>query len=76
MLSFFLLHQSVIIVIAYYVVQWNTGIFVKLVTVVIGSLMVTLALYEFVIRRVGFLRTIFGMKTTARPSAVQPRAAT
>ena len=67
-LPFFLLHQPVIIVIAYYVVQWNTGIFPKLVTVVIGSLLVTLALYEFVIRRVGFLRTIFGMKATARPS--------
>jgi hypothetical protein len=48
------------------------GIFPKLVTVVIGSLLVTLALYEFVIRRVGFLRTIFGMKATAGPSAPQP----
>ena len=67
-LPFFLLHQPVIIVIAYYVVQWNMGIFPKLVTVVIGSLLVTLALYEFVIRRIGFLRTIFGMKATARPS--------
>jgi len=75
-LPFFLLHQPVISVIAYYVVLWNAGIFVKLVTVVIGSLSVTLALYEFVIRRVGFLRTIFGMKTTARSSAAQPRAAT
>ena len=67
-LPFFLLHQPVIIVIAYYVVQWNAGIFPKLMTVVISSLLVTLALYEFVIRRIGFLRTIFGMKATARPS--------
>ena len=72
----FLLHQPVIIVIAYFVVQWNAGIFAKLVTVVISSLLVTLALYEFVIRRVGFLRTIFGMKETARPSAAQPQEAT
>ena len=75
MLPFFLLHQPVIIVIAYYVVQWNAGIFPKLMTVVISSLLVTLALYEFVIRRVGFLRTVFGMKTTARPSATQSREA-
>jgi peptidoglycan/LPS O-acetylase OafA/YrhL len=75
-LPFFLLHQPVIIVIAYYVVQWNLGIFPKLVIVVIGSLLVTLSLYEFVIRRIGFLRTVFGMKATARSSAAQPREAT
>ena len=68
-LPFFLLHQPVIIVIAYYVVQWNMGIFPKLMTVVISSLLVTLALYEFVIRRIGFLRTVFGMKATAQSSA-------
>lgn len=73
-LPFFLLHQPVIIVIAYYVVQWNLGILPKLVIVVIGSLLVTLALYEFVIRRVGFLRTIFGMKGTAGPTTA-PREA-
>ena len=67
-LPFFLLHQPVIMVIAYYVVQWNLGIFPKLLIVVIGSLLVTLSLYEFVIRRVGFLRTVFGMKATARSS--------
>jgi peptidoglycan/LPS O-acetylase OafA/YrhL len=75
-LPFFLLHQPVIIVIAYYVVQWNLGIFPKLLIVVIGSLLVTLALYEFVIRRIGFLRTVFGMKATARSSAAQPGEAT
>jgi glucans biosynthesis protein C len=75
-LPFFLLHQPVIIVIAYYVVQWDAGIFPKLVAVVIGSLLVTLSLYEFVIRRVGFLRTIFGMKATAESSGAQPHEAT
>lgn len=71
-LPFFLLHQPVIIAVAYYVVQWNAGIFPKLVTVVIGSLLVTLSLYEFVIRRVGFLRMLFGMKAPSGPSAAQP----
>jgi glucans biosynthesis protein C len=75
-LPFFLLHQPVIIVTAYYVVQWNAGIFPKLITVVISSLLITLSLYEFVIRRVGFLRTIFGMKASAGPSGAQPREAT
>jgi hypothetical protein len=43
---------------------------------VIGSLLVTLSLYEFVIRRIGFLRTVFGMKATPRSSAAQPGEAT
>lgn len=72
-LPFFVLHQPVIIVVAYFVVQWNLGILPKLVTVVAGSLLLTLALYEFVIRRVGFLRTIFGMKTTLGPHAAMER---
>jgi len=72
-LPFFLLHQPVIIVVAYYVVQWHAGIFPKLVTVVIASLLITVSLYEFVIRRVSFLRKLFGMKTSARPVVAQPR---
>ncbi len=61
-LPFFMLHQPVIIAIAFYVVQWNAGIPVKLPVVVISSFIVSLALYEFVIRRVGPLRPLFGMK--------------
>jgi hypothetical protein len=58
----FLLHQPVIIVIAFYVVKWDTGIVVKLPVVLLGSLVVTLAFYELIIKRVGFLRSFFGIK--------------
>lgn len=61
-LPVFVLHQPVIITIAFFVVQWNAGIAVKLPVVVLGSLAATLALYELVIRRLGFLRILFGMK--------------
>ncbi len=61
-LPVFVLHQPVIIAIAFFVVQWNAGIAVKLPVVVLGSLAATLALYELVIRRLGFLRILFGMK--------------
>jgi glucan biosynthesis protein C len=61
-LPFFLLHQPVIIAIAFYVVQWDAGIPVKLITVVIGSFAVTIGLYELLIRRIGPLRVVFGMK--------------
>ena len=57
----FLLHQPVIIAIAYHVVQWDTGVLVKLPVVLLGSLAVTFEIYEGFIKRVGPLRAIFGM---------------
>ena len=61
-LPFFVLHQPVIMTIAFFVVQWQASIAVKLVAVVVSSFAVTLGLYELVIRRVGILRPLFGMK--------------
>jgi glucan biosynthesis protein C len=75
-LPFFLLHQPVIMAIAFYVVQWDAGIPLKLVTVVFGSFTVTLAIYELVIRRVGPLRTLFGMKARQRTPTTRPPEAT
>jgi len=61
-LPFFVLHQPVIIFLAFFVVQWNTGILVKLPVVLLGSFLVSIGLYEFVIRRIRPLRLLFGMK--------------
>jgi peptidoglycan/LPS O-acetylase OafA/YrhL len=74
-LPFFLLHQPLIIAIAFYVVQWPVGIPPKLLTVVVGSFVATLAIYELVIRRIGPLRALFGMKAAAKPRTV-PQAST
>ena len=65
-LPFFVIHQPVIIVIGFFVVQWSVGILPKMLVVVIGSLAVCIALYELVIRRSRPLRAIFGM-TSKRP---------
>jgi glucan biosynthesis protein C len=62
---FFVVHQPVIIVIAYFVVQLNAALVPKLLIVVIGSFLVSLAMYQFVIRRVGILRVAFGMKQSS-----------
>jgi glucan biosynthesis protein C len=61
-LPFFVLHQPVIIVIAFFVVLWDTGIGIKLPVVVLSSFLVSIALYEGIIRRLPPLRLIFGMK--------------
>ncbi len=62
-LPFFLFHQPVIMIIAFFVVQWNVAIPPKLLAVVLGSFVVTLGLYELIIRRSDPLRVIFGMKS-------------
>jgi surface polysaccharide O-acyltransferase-like enzyme len=62
-LPFFVLHQPVIIVIAFFVVQWNVNLVIKMLIVVLSSFFITLGLYQFVIRRVHFLRVAFGMKS-------------
>jgi hypothetical protein len=61
-LPFFVLHHPVILVIAYFVVQWNAGLLPKLLVVVLGALAISLGLYELVIRRLDPLRVMFGMK--------------
>jgi hypothetical protein len=73
-MPFFVLHQPVIIVIAYFVVQWDLGVTVKLLVVVLGSFLVTLGMVELVIKRIGLLQGLFGMKTRRRESASKEMA--
>jgi peptidoglycan/LPS O-acetylase OafA/YrhL len=65
-LPFYLLHQPVIIGIAFFVVQWDAGLMLKILVVVLGSLLVTLGLVELVIKRINVLRGLFGIKTRRR----------
>jgi peptidoglycan/LPS O-acetylase OafA/YrhL len=59
----YLLHQPVIIGIAFFVVQWDVGLMFKIVVVALGSFLVTLGLVEFVIKRIDVLQRSFGIKT-------------
>lgn len=61
-MPFFLLHQPVIIVVSFFVVQWNAGILVKLPIVVVSSFVITLGLVELLIRPFRPIRMLFGMK--------------
>jgi hypothetical protein len=61
-LPFFVFHQPAIILLAYFVVQWEASLPLKLVVVVLGSFALSLGIYELLIRRLDLLRQIFGMK--------------
>jgi peptidoglycan/LPS O-acetylase OafA/YrhL len=59
---FFFFHQPVIVTIAFYVVQWDVNLLVKLFVVLIGSFSISLGVYEFLVRRINLIRALFGMK--------------
>jgi peptidoglycan/LPS O-acetylase OafA/YrhL len=66
-MPFYLLHQPVIIVISYFVVQWDAGVLVKISVIGISSLLIALGLVELLIKRNKPARTLFGMKPKKEP---------
>ena len=59
---FYILHQTVIMVIAHYLVnlEWSLGI--KASIMVIGTFGISWFIYEFFIRRWNYVRSLFGLK--------------
>ena len=59
---FYILHQTVMIVLAYYLKNVDMCLSVKFITMVIGTFGITWLLYEFGIRRFVWIRPLFGMR--------------
>jgi hypothetical protein len=59
---FYILHQTVIIVIAYPMIGWQMPVLGKFLLISLGTFAVCWLLYELLIRRVFFLRPLFGLK--------------
>ena len=66
-LPFYVMHQTVILVVGYFVVQSGLPDLLKWVVIAASSFAIIVSLYEFVIRRVNVLRVLFGMKP-AKPA--------
>jgi peptidoglycan/LPS O-acetylase OafA/YrhL len=58
----YILHQTVIIAIGYFVIRWEMGVFLKFFVIVASSLAVTFALYEVLVKRTNLTRFLFGMR--------------
>jgi glucan biosynthesis protein C len=71
LLPFFVVHQPVILFIAYFVVGWEASIPVKMLVVTLGAFTMSIGVCELVIKRVGFLRALFGMKA-GQPGLPRP----
>ncbi len=61
-LPFYLLHQTIILIIGFYVVQWDASIIGKFLFISSTSLITTIGIYDLCIRRLNFSRFLFGMK--------------
>jgi glucan biosynthesis protein C len=69
---FYILHQTVIVITGYFVVQGTESITVKYLLIVIASLAATTLLYDLVVKRTNLTRFLFGMKPMSRTRALRP----
>jgi len=60
---FFIIHQTMIVAIGYWIVQLKVSIFTKYLLLSICSSIIIYTLYEYVIRRIKLTRFLYGMKS-------------
>ena len=68
-LPFYILHQSVIVVLSYFGVRWLIPDWLKFIVILLASFAVIMLLYEYLVRRFNLLRFLFGMKLLPSPRA-------
>jgi peptidoglycan/LPS O-acetylase OafA/YrhL len=61
-LPFYILHQTIIIIIGFYVVQWSLSAAPKYFIIVIFSFIAIILIYDLLVRRINVLRFLFGMR--------------
>jgi glucan biosynthesis protein C len=62
----YILHQTIIVVIAFFVVQWGLGAGAKFAIIVALSFVGTILAYDILVRRTNITRFLFGMKPQAK----------
>ena len=77
-LPFYILHQTVILAVGYFVLQWGLPDALEWAAVVVISFATIMVIYEYLVRRWNVMRFLFGMKPLPpRPAegATQPQLA-
>jgi glucans biosynthesis protein C len=75
-LPFYVLHQTVLLCVGYFVVQWPIPDLLKWAIILLSSFTIIMVLYEFLVRRFNLLRILFGMKRLPKVPVVQPQPPT
>ena len=65
---FYVLHQTVIVAVAYVVVGWELAVWQGFAIVSVAGLALSLAAYELLVRRTNPTRFLFGMRPRRRPT--------
>ncbi len=72
-LPFYILHQPVLLCVAFFAVQWAIPDLLKFLVILSITFAVVMILYEFSVRRFNPLRFLFGMKQADKPVIVQSK---
>jgi len=74
-LPFYIFHQTVILSVGSFVVQWAVDDVLKWAIVLVTSFAIIMVLYELLVRRFNVMRFLFGMKPLPQASTAEPWAA-
>lgn len=74
-LPFYIFHQTVLLSVGYFVVQWAIPDLLKWAIILMVSFPIIMVLYEFLVRRYNIMRFLFGMKPLSKTPAIQPQEA-
>jgi fucose 4-O-acetylase-like acetyltransferase len=66
---FYILHQTVLVAVAYFVVRWDWTSGLKFAAIAVATFALSLLIYEVAVRRWGPVRFLFGMKPRKKRSA-------
>jgi glucan biosynthesis protein C len=70
-LPFYILHQTVLLSVGYFVVGWSIPDWSKWLIILSTSLVLIMVLYELLVHRINLVRFLFGMKMQRQASAIQ-----
>ncbi|TQV89457.1 acyltransferase family protein [Aliikangiella coralliicola] len=59
---FYILHQTITVILAYFIVQWDINLWIKFTLTTTGTAVLTLGLYHLAIRPHNWVRPFFGLK--------------
>ena len=62
----YILHQTIIVAIGYFVIRWQLHLGLKFVVIVVASVLTTFGIYEIFVKRTNFTRFLFGMRPKKR----------
>ena len=71
-LPFYLFHQTIILIVGFFVIRWNIGILPKFLIVTVISFSLILVLYALLVKPFNIVRFFFGMRPRKRLTLKTP----